>query len=110
MAEDNVRYTCRTGRKNGDTLTVRQQKTGTLVEVPCTAELRQALNAAMTFTKGTVIIAGRDGRRLSGSVWRKAFDIIRRKAGLENLQARDLRRTAAVDLARAAIIKSERRQ
>ena len=101
MAEDEVRYSCRTGRKHGDTLTVRQQKTGTLVEVPCIAELRQARDAAMTFTKGTVIVAGRDGRRLSGSAWRSAFNIIRRKAGLDHLQARDLRRTAAVNLARA---------
>ena len=55
----------------------------------------------MTFTKGTVIVAGRDGRRLSGSAWRTALNIIRRKDGLEHLQARDLRRTAAVNLARA---------
>ncbi len=80
---------------------MRRQKTGALVDVPCIAELRQALDAAMTFTKGTVNVAGRDGRRLSGSAWRSAFNIIRRKAGLDHLQERDLRRTAAVNLARA---------
>lgn len=31
---------------NGDTITVRQQKTGKLVEVPCTTELRGVLDAA----------------------------------------------------------------
>ena len=38
---------------------------------------------------------------ISAGAWRPAFNIIRRKAGLDHLQARDLRRTAAVNLARA---------
>ena len=86
---------------NGNSITIRQEKTGKLVEVPCAAELRQALDEARTATKGTVIVAGSDGRRLSATSWKRAFDPIRTKAGLEHLQARDLRRTAVVNLARA---------
>ena len=38
---------------------------------------------------------------MAENTWRAAFDIIRRKAGLDHLQARDLRRTAVVNMARA---------
>lgn len=86
---------------NGDTITIRQQKTGKLVEVPCVTALRQALDAARAQTTGTVMVAGPDGTCISEGAWRPAFNIIRRKAGLDHLQARDLRRTAAVNLARA---------
>ncbi len=86
---------------NGDTITVRQQKTGKLVEVPCTAALRLLLDEAKVKRTGTVIVAGPNGQRLTGTTWRRAFRDISRKAGLDHLQARDLRRTAVVNLARA---------
>ena len=86
---------------NGDTITVRQQKTGKLVEVPCTAALRLLLDAAKIKRTGTVIVAGPNGQRLTGTTWRRAFRDISHKAGLDHLQARDLRRTAVVNLARA---------
>ena len=85
---------------NGDTITIRQQKTGKLVEVPCVAVLREALDEARGKRTGTVIVAGRNGQRLTEDTWRDAFNIIRDKAGLGHLQARDLRRTAVVNLAR----------
>ena len=67
---------------NGDTITIRQQKTGKLVEVPCVTALRQALDAARAQTTGTVMVAGPDGTCISEGAWRPAFNIIRRKAGL----------------------------
>ncbi len=86
---------------NGDTIIVRQQKTGKLVEVPCTAALRLLLDGAKTKRTGTVIVAGPNGQRLTETTWSKAFNGIRHKAGLDHLQARDLRRTAVVNTARA---------
>ena len=89
------------GTMDGDTITIRQQKTGKLVEVPCVAVLRDALDEARGKRTGTVIVAGRNGQRLIEDTWRDAFNISRDKAGLGHLQARDLRRTAVVNLARA---------
>ncbi len=86
---------------NGDSINVRQQKTGKLVEVHCLDVLREALDEARTKRTGTVIVAGANGQRLAENTWRAAFDIIRHKAGLGHLQARDLRRTAVVNMARA---------
>ncbi|MCZ6587446.1 MAG: tyrosine-type recombinase/integrase [Alphaproteobacteria bacterium] len=86
---------------NGDNITIRQQKTGTLVKVHCLDVLREALDEAKAKRTGTVIVAGPNGQRLTEDTWREAFNIIRRKAGLEHLQARDLRRTAVVNMARA---------
>ena len=86
---------------NGDTITLRQEKTGKLVEVPCNEGLLLLLDAAKTKRPGTVIVAGRNGQRLIEDTWRDAFNLIRDKAGLGHLQARDLRRTAVVNLARA---------
>ncbi len=86
---------------NGDTITLRQQKTGKLVEVPCTPELLLLLDAAKTKRTGTVIVAGPNGQRLPEKTWQEAFNAIRHKAGLDHLQARDLRRTFVVDAARA---------
>ena len=83
---------------DGDTLTIRQQKTGKLVEVHCLDVLREALDEARAKRTGTVIVAGPSGQRLAENTWRAAFDIIRHKAGLDHLQARDLRRTAVVNM------------
>ncbi len=86
---------------NGDTITIHQQKTGRLVEVPCVAVLREALDEARVSRTGTVIVAGPSGQCLTATTWLKTFGAIRHKAGLDDLQARDLRRTAVVNLARA---------
>ena len=86
---------------NGDTIKYRQQKTGKLVEVPCNEALLQLLDTAKTMRIGTVIVAGRDGQRLTKVAWQRAFATIRLKAGLDHLQARDLRRTFVVNAARA---------
>lgn len=86
---------------NGDTITLRQQKTGKLVEVPCNEALRLSLDAAKIKRTGTVIVAGPNGQRLPEKTWQEAFNSIRHKAGLDHLQARDLRRTFVVNAARA---------
>lgn len=86
---------------NGDCISIRQQKTGKLVEVPCVAVLREALAEARVSRIGTVIVAGPNGQCLTETTWIKTFGAIRHKAGLDDLQARDLRRTAVVNLARA---------
>ena len=86
---------------DGTIIKVRQQKTGKLVEIPCHAVLREALDTAKRKAAGTTIVARTDGRAFSDPLWRHHFDGIKTKAGLEHLQARDLRRTAAVRLAEA---------
>jgi integrase len=92
---------------NGDTVTIRQQKTGKLVEVPCNEALRQLLDTARTKRVGTVIVAGPNGQRLTEVTWLTAFNAIRSKAGLDHLQARDLRRTFVVNAARAGVTVPE---
>ncbi len=86
---------------NGDTIKYTQTKTKKLVEVPCNEALLQLLGSAKTKRIGTVIVAGRDGQRLTKVAWQRAFATIRRKAGRDHLQARDLRRTFVVNAARA---------
>jgi integrase len=86
---------------NGDTITIRQQKTGRLHEAPCHEALRRLLDEAKVKRTGTLIVARPNGQRLTQPTWTKAFNAIRHKAGLDHLQARDLRRTAVVNLARA---------
>ena len=92
---------------NGDTITVRQQKTSKLVEVPCSEVLREALDEAKSTVTSIMIVAGQDGRPLKQTAWQRAFNNIRTKAGLEHLQARDLRRTAVVNMARAGCTTPE---
>ena len=75
--------------------------TGTPLAVPCTEELRAALDAARAKASGVTIVAKPNGQPISDSTWDKEFNPIRTKAGLDHLQARDLRRTAIVRLAMA---------
>jgi len=84
-----------------DTITLRQQKTGKMVTVHCNDALRLVLDKAKAKRAGTVIVAGSNGQRLPETTWQAAFNAIRHKAGLDHLQARDLRRTFVVNLARA---------
>ena len=89
------------GQYDGQTLRLRQQKTGTPLAVPCTEELRAALDAAKAKASGVNIVAKPNGQPIPDSTWDKVFNPIRTKAGLDHLQARDLRRTAIVRLAMA---------
>ena len=85
---------------DGDTIKLRQEKTGKLVEVPCHAALKSSLDAARGNAK-TVFIVSNGYRRLSYSRFQVRFRNIADAAGLPKHQARDLRRTAAVMMSEA---------
>ena len=81
---------------NGDCIRLRQQKTGKLLDVPCHAALRAELDAAERISP--VIVTRDNGRPFTEAQWIKGFKEIMASAGIEGLQARDLRRTAMVEL------------
>jgi hypothetical protein len=101
------------GQREGDVLrlawsqyeagsfTLRQLKTGRLVSVPATAELRDVL-AAATRKSPTIVIAETTGRPYREDHFRHEFARIRGLAGLpDSLRFMDLRRTSVVRLAEA---------
>jgi integrase len=88
---------------DGDWIGLTQQKTGKKVQIPVFSELRAVLddlNAAVVHIGGH-IVARPDGRQYSKSRMVHLFHEVSVAAGLEHLQARDLRRTACVRLAEA---------
>ncbi len=90
------------GRYNGDTIELVQEKTGTLLAVPCHRNLRRILAVAKANANSIAILA-----KPNGKPWtrRKLSDLAMHEvmpdAGIENLQVRDMRRTAVVALALA---------
>ncbi len=89
------------GAYDGHRVELVQQKTRKLVWMPCPAPLVVILDAARKRATGMAMVAGRHGKQLGEGSLRHAFSIIRGRAGLNHLQARDLRRTAMVRLAEA---------
>lgn len=87
------------GQYRGGTIRLRQQKTGKLVDVPCHAALCGALDARERTT--IHILAWPDGRPLPYNTLRNWESEVRAAAGLGELQLRDLRRTAMVQMAEA---------
>jgi len=87
-------------RYNGDTIKLRQEKTGKLLEVPCHRDLREALDEAKR-NAATVFIVSNRHKPLSYSRFRERFRRIADRAGLPGHQARDLRRSAAVRMSEA---------
>jgi integrase len=86
---------------DGASVRLRQRKTGKLIAVPATAELRQALDAAPR-TAATMVVSETTGRPYTEDNFVHLFREIATKAGLpDELQFRDLRRTAVVFLAEA---------
>ena len=86
---------------NGKTIRLRQQKTGKPIEVRCHHKLRAALDEAKAKRRGVNIVARENGAAISRD-W--LTEMVRRtckKAGLDHLQGRDLRRTAIVLLGEA---------
>lgn len=81
---------------NGDTITLRQKKTGTLLEVPCHPDLRGHLDA---LPKAMMLVSN-GGRRVSYTVFCVLFRKICAAIGCD-AQARDLRRSAMVNMALA---------
>ncbi len=85
---------------NGDTITLRQGKTGTRVTVPVIEELGAAL-AAVPRKSPSMLISETTGRPYLEDNFRHVFADIRAAAGLPDLWFMDLRRTAVVWLAEA---------
>lgn len=85
---------------NGDTIKVRQQKTGKLVEIPTHHELKAEL-AADPFPDSLYLVAKPSGKPFDRNYMGYVFREICSTAGLDALQARDLRRTAIVALGEA---------
>ena len=84
---------------DGERIRLRQQKTGTLLDVPCPAKLNEIL--AQASRRSALIATTRTGRPWNTNLLHTKSMRIRRKLGLEKYQLRDLRRTAAVNLAEA---------
>lgn len=76
-----------------------QQKTDELVEVPCHVELRRALDSALK--RGVTILVTPTGRSFKPSNFNVRWKAVARRADIDGLQFRDLRRTAMVRLAEA---------
>lgn len=87
-------------RYNGDTIKVRQQKTGKLIEIPTHHELKAEL-AIDHFPNSLFLIAKPSGKPFDRNYMGFVFREICTAAGLDSLQARDLRRTAIVALGEA---------
>ncbi len=85
---------------DGTSIHVWQRKTGRLVSVPVTTELRQALAAAPREAPN-VLISETTGRPYKEDHFRHEFARIRKVAGIGALWFMDLRRTAVVRLAEA---------
>ncbi len=85
---------------DGQSIELRQGKTGALVSVPAVEELRQALDRAPRKSP-QIIVSETTGRPYREDNFRHVFADIRAAAGLDGLQFMDLRRTAVVWLAEA---------
>jgi integrase len=85
---------------NGATIRLRQQKTGALIEVPCHPELRTHLDAVAKESKTMMLVSYR-GRAVSYLRFNERWRRITARAAIDGAQARDLRRTAMVNMALA---------
>jgi len=93
-------------RYNGNVISLRQQKTKKLVDVPCHFLLREALETAKPNVT-TPFIVSNGNKRLTYTRFNERFRKIADRAGISHLQARDLRRTAAVNMALAGATETE---
>ncbi|WP_372072745.1 tyrosine-type recombinase/integrase [Tistrella mobilis] len=84
---------------DGETIQLRQSKTGRPVRVPCHRVLKQALDAAPR--RAVTILVTDTGRAFKEDHFRHEWRAATLAAGLDGLQFRDLRRTAMVRLAEA---------
>ena len=84
---------------DGDTIRVRQRKTGAYVGIPVSDELKAALEAAPRVSP--VMLVNSDGKPWSESGFQSAWGKATARAGIAGLTFHDLRGTAVVTLARA---------
>lgn len=92
---------------NGDTIVLTQQKTKKLIEVPCHQFLRDILDEERKRRPFGTIVANYRGRPVDYARFNANFRTLREEANLEDLQARDLRRTAMVNMAEAGCTEIE---
>ncbi len=92
---------------NGETIRLRQQKTGRLVEVPCHRDLRLVLEEAKARRSGVHIVSRENGQPIDRRWLTNQFAGLRKSCGLEHLQARDLRRTAIVLMGEAGATEAQ---
>lgn len=85
---------------DGSTFTLKQSKTGVLLSVPVTSELRSALDRTLRHSP-TVLVCETTNRPYQKSHFQHEFRRIAIAAGLDGLQFLDLRRSAVVRLAEA---------
>lgn len=85
---------------DGDSITLRQGKTGRLIRVPVIEELRDALTKTVRRSPN-IVVSEATGRPYKEDNFRHVFAEIRKTAGLSDLWFMDLRRTAVVWLAEA---------
>ena len=91
---------------DGETLRLRQRKTGKVLAVPVIAILRQWLDGTSQASP-IIVLSEATGRPYREDNFRHVFSDIRDRAGVGELQFRDLRRTAAVQLAEAGCTAPE---
>jgi len=98
-------------------ISLRQQKTGELIDVPVHSELEPVLQARLAtdwtpnplstqrqyrnVTSTLLLVPSPTGKPWAYRNFCRAWDLIARKAGIDDLQRRDLRRTGIVRLAEA---------
>jgi hypothetical protein len=87
-----------TSRFSGGIIALKQEKTDLLVDVPCHRDLRAVLDAHLAEHAGLFLVPSKGGRsELPYPTFSRWFAEIRALAGLrDELQPRDLRRTAMV--------------
>ena len=74
---------------------------------PCHRELQLILEQAKADRRGLTIVGDRSGRPITRDALTHRFKMIRRRCGLEHLQARDLRRTAIVLMGEAGCTEAQ---
>ena len=83
-------------------IALRQQKTGTLIDVPVHKELEPLLRERLADTSGTMmLVPSPRGLAWPRRNFSRAWDQVANAVGIEGLQRRDLRRTGVVRLAEA---------
>jgi integrase len=90
---------------DGNTIRVRQRKTGAYVPVPVSDELRGVLDA--TPKRSPLILVNTDGKPWSESGFQGAWGKATARTGIKGLTFHDLRGTAVVTLARAGCTEVE---
>lgn len=80
-------------------LKLRQQKTNKLVAVPAHPELKAKLDAMLEANPCQTMLVDNNGKRMSYTRFLELFNDVKRRAGVEDFQPRDMRRTAMVLMA-----------